>query len=231
MSFDADWRKDFLAVQARDLDAIFSLTAGEAETRATFERLAADTVDGLLAAEKRALVAFSIEPDSAFCFVSMTWLHGLVAPEIVERWRRWAADYPALLGRNPRLDLRDALSWCSETHNASSFPYGWEGAVFDWVSADDIDAKPRYFDDRMGIIDAAFYGRLRRLLAAMDGGWLAWSEPAGRVVYVAADEWRAIHAERTAERKKVRREIAAGCAADPAFATRIAEIRRQRGKT
>ena len=48
-------RTEFMERQRAYLADMFSLTGGEAETRAAFERLAEDTVDALLAARNRAL--------------------------------------------------------------------------------------------------------------------------------------------------------------------------------
>lgn len=180
-------RADLLAHQCEYLDDIFSLTDGEAETRRRFEEMAADTIDALLAADARLVVPFYIAPSSAFCWARTTWQHPLVAPELVARWMQWKADYPAVLTRNPGLDLHDAMRWCAETHDAASWPYGWERGIYDWVDSGDFAARP--FSDGMRIVTPEFFERLRHLQAKVDG-WLVWSEEAGRVVHVPGDEWR-----------------------------------------
>ncbi|MDO9708876.1 hypothetical protein [Paracraurococcus lichenis] len=179
-------KADLLAHQRQYLDDIFSLTDGEAEARRRFEEMAIDTIEALLAADARPVVPFYIDPSSAFCWSETRWQHHLVSPELVERWIHWKADYPALQARNPKLDLHDALGWCAETHDAASWPYGWERWIYDWVASGDFSARP--FSDGMRIVTADFYARLRRLQAAVDG-WLVWSEEAGRVVHVPGDEW------------------------------------------
>jgi len=226
-----DDRTNFIVYQRRYLAEVSALTDGEDEMWAVFETLAVDTHDALVAAGSNVWVhGYSICPDSAWNWLMTTWEHGLVAPDLVERWRQWAAGYPALLTRNPKLELRDLMQDISESHDSSSFPYRYEDAIFEWVLAGDISEPP--FDDRHGIVDDAFYSAMRRLQGDLMGGWLWWDEAAAAQVYVARDQWDVVRAERKAERAEYRRQREERAANDPKFAAMLADVRRRReGKT
>lgn len=180
-------KADLMAQQRQYLDDVFGLMDAEDEVRRRFEKLVSDTIDALIVARTPAAVPFSIDPDDASCWSSTTWQHHRADPYLVERWRCWAEEYPDLQARNPKLDLHDALSWCSETHDAASWPDGYERAIHDWVASGRIELRP--INDHMHIVNAEFFGRLRRLQATVDG-WLVRDKAAGRVVYVPGEAWR-----------------------------------------
>jgi len=224
----SDRRADFVASQGRYLDDIFSLTDGEGEARARFEELALDTHDGLAAAGGHPWVpAYHVDPPSAWNWLTTRWEHHLIALELLQRWQQWKTEYPALLARNPKLELHDALSDCSEAYDASSWPTGWEDKIFDWVASGVCADCP--FEDCVGIVDAAFFADLRRLHAAVPG-WLKWSQVAGRVVHVSPAEWSAIRSRRAAEREECRRRADEQAARDPEFARMLARVWRTRSR-
>lgn len=180
---------ELMAQQRHYMDEIFSLmdAEGKDEVRRRFEELASDTVDALIAARMHAAVPFTIDPDDASCWSFKTWQHHRVDSDLVERWQRWAAEYPDLQARNPKLDLHDALCWCSETHDAAPWPDGYERAIYDWVASERIEPPP--FNDCMHIVNAKFVERLRRLQATVDG-WLVRDKATNRVVHVPWETWR-----------------------------------------
>ena len=201
-------RDQFLLIQKRYLDYMFALTDGEIEARQHFEQMTIETYEHLAAANKPAMV-FDIDPESASNFVNQTYLHALAPPQSLEAWRKWKADYPKLLARNPRLELHDMLHAISESHNASSWPDGRERLIQDWVDANDASAPPP-FDDRHGIVNPEFYQRLRDLRSRC-GGWLYLKYGVG-VVFAPEAEWQQIKAaQEAAEAKRLRErnEIAA----------------------
>jgi hypothetical protein len=177
---------EFMRLQHAHLAEVFALTDGEEEARAVFAGLAADTRDAILAAGIEHYLIYHVSPQSAFNFLTRIWEHPRVDPVLVERWRRWEADYPAMLARNPKLELLEKLQWCSETHDASSWPYGWEDVVHEWVASGTLGPPP--FDDRMDVVDDEFRASLRRLRSAVDG-WLMWSDADFRVVFVKEPRW------------------------------------------
>ena len=87
--------------------------------------------------------------------------------------------YQRLAARNPKLALRDMMSWISETDDASSWPFMYEEHIRDWVDADSLTPMP--FDDRMEIITPEFYAQLRKLRAECQG-WLHWDTKTVRFV-------------------------------------------------
>ena len=97
--------------------------------------------------------------------------------------------------RNPRLELQDALRAISESHNASSWPVGYEWRISSWVDTGDPALPP--FDDRYGIATPEFFNRLREL-RRLCGGWFYWSEDSREVVFAAEPEWQRVRAEQEA---------------------------------
>lgn len=89
----------------------------------------------------------------------------------------------------------------SESHNASSWPDGYEPRIQAWVDAGDPSAPPP-FVDRYGVITAAFFNRLREL-RQLCGGWLYWSNDLHRVVFAPESEWqRMLAAQEAADAKR-----------------------------
>jgi hypothetical protein len=194
-------RDRFLLDQKRALDHVFALTDGELEARQRFEQMAIETYEFLAAANKPPGV-FDIEPESASNFLNQARLHALVSRQLLEGWRRWKADYPELLARNPRLELHGMIETISESHNASSWPDGRERLIQAWVDADDASAPPP-FDDRYSIVTPEFYQRLRELRRKC-GGWLYLKYGVG-VVFAPEAEWQQISAaQEAAEAKRLR---------------------------
>jgi hypothetical protein len=183
-------RAEFTANQSVYLDAIFSLTANELAKKEEFYRLALDTFDALASIPFKIVftISFRIRPTSGFNFLQDHRDHSLVQNSLVERWQDWAADYSALLDRNPRLALRDMIQDCSETHDGTSWPNsGWEADILYWVDTGTWDKPP--FDDRQGVVDHEFFARLRQLRDRCEG-WLFYEDAEKCVVFVPLTEAR-----------------------------------------
>ncbi|WP_043334337.1 hypothetical protein [Belnapia moabensis] len=174
--------QDWEAAQAEEADDAFSLTVGEEEMRDRFLALCRDTRDALAAAGERVsrMTTWRPQPHSAFSFLLQRWLHDKVPPELVARWRDWKRDYKGIVSRNPTLELADALAWISESHDASSFPFGYEDRLREWVNSDQREPLPVH--DSLGVVTPEFFERLRHLARTTDG-WLYWDETASRVVF------------------------------------------------
>ena len=102
-------------------------------------------------------------------------------------------EYFEVRGRNPRLELRDAMQDISESNDASSWPAGYERRIWDWVEASEPSAPPP-FDDRRGIVAPEFFHRLREL-RRLCGGWLYWNHDLKDVVFAPEPEWLRVRAD------------------------------------
>jgi len=189
-------------------DEVFGLTSGEEEARARFDALAADTFAYFAGTGLRVRHAFEPCPESAFnpaCFwrpgeeVRQLWGRPLPS-DLARRWEEWADEYLALRERNPRLALRDALQDVSESHDASSWPEGYEDLVLAWVDAGDASAPPP-FDDRNDVATPEFFARLTRL-RDQAAGWLFRDAASCTVRFVPFPLARAIGEDRAASRTR-----------------------------
>lgn len=185
-------RDGFIAHQAEVLDRYFALAPRENAARRRFERLALDTYDRI--AGKGPVESPFYPYPSAFNFADYDRGAGDLVPAAIRgRWEAWKRDYAALLARNPVLELRDALHDMGESHDASSWPYGMEEEIEDWVAGGDRLSIP--FEDRNRVATPAFYGRLRELRALIDG-WVHYEERERRVVWSRGADWLKVRAER-----------------------------------
>jgi hypothetical protein len=191
-------RNDFVAKQRTYLDEMFAFAPGENEARQRFEQLALDTYDCLSTGGNPPHSTFKIEPASYFNFVLQRWLHPLVPPSLLNRWQDWTHSYPFLLERNPRLALYDLMQWIGETNLFESWPYGWEDLIEDWVTSGNFEPIP--FDDRMGVINLEFYGRLQSA-RKQSKGWFYWDNVTRRVVFAPEAEWQRVRAQKAAARQ------------------------------
>lgn len=228
-------REAFRQRQRASLDYYFSLTEGEETVREHFERMALRTYDELPDTNKPSY-SFSIEAHSAFNFAhEQDHIHEMISLDLVQNWKSWEKAYDGLLNRNPRLALHDFIHWIGETHDYSSWPYGLEPAISDWI--DGGQREPIPFDDRQDIVTPDFYERLRHARREA-GGFFVFESEAG-TVFLPEAEWQrkkrtmafvaagrafeAAHAEEKARRLQAYREEEAARKADP-IQRRVAKI-------
>jgi hypothetical protein len=221
-------REQFVRSQERLLDEVFSLTAGEEEARARFERLALDTFEIATSAGNH-VHAFSLCPEPAGSFSTryqerdVTRVEGVTIPRaLVPRWQAWVREYHELRARNPRLELRDMMHHIGESNTASSWPFGYERPIQDWVDEGDPTAPPP-FEDRYGIITPEFYQRLRELRQRC-GGWLYWSDDVEKVVFASEPEWQRIRAAQEELEERQKRHWEENKARSERFAKRLSEV-------
>ena len=191
-------------LQAKIVLEFSGLTPDEPQARETFENLVSETQRQTGGRE-----IFRAQPNSAMFAlkaVASRKLH--ITPDCIEGWRRWAQDYPALVARNPRLELRDLLQDLSERAEGSSWPCGFEWRIETWAATADAPAEtfpyPAFDGDRFGI-SPALRDRLRALFRTL-GGWLYYDDDAGMVVFAATQAFRLVAQRRAEARDKRARE-------------------------
>ncbi len=102
--------------------------------------------------------------------------------------------------KEPRLELEQLMESIGATDKFTSWPYGLERRIEDWVDAGDPKAPPP-FDDRRGIVTPEFFERLRSLRQQC-GGWLYWNGE--RVVFAPESEWQKVRAEQEAAAERLK---------------------------
>lgn len=189
-------RDRFIELQSNLLDELFALAPGEDQTRSHFEEMAIETYDCLVAQDFTHVSPFKLETESAFNFLRYgEKARSLVPGDLLQKWRDWERDYPKLLERNPRLELHDMLHSISESHDASSWPAGYERRIQEWIDSGELAAIP--FIDRHGIVNSEFFERLRELRRRA-GGWLYWDDEADCVIFAPEPEWQKVRAAQEA---------------------------------
>jgi hypothetical protein len=171
-------RDKFIKVQARILDERFKFAPDEKGARLRFEQLALDThlsgargYDGPFAPSDR----FD-QPGACD-----------LPPSLLQRWKRWHEEYQEVLERSPRLALRDMLHQIAESNMQTSWPYGLERRIQEWIDSGDMQAVP--FIDGYGIVTAAFYTQLRTLRQRCMG-WMRYDSTSNHIVFVPEAEWQ-----------------------------------------
>jgi len=161
-----------------DVEATISLTDGEDDIWCQFFQLCSDTLDNVpKRLSWRLKGALSPVPDSGWNIADS------LDPNtpIGQRWVKWNQEtYPALESRQPRLKLANLMAWISESHDASSWPWGYEIRIRDWV--DSGFTSPTPFDDRQKVVDERFKAELVRARKECKG-WLTKDVVEGREVY------------------------------------------------
>ena len=170
----------FIEVQARILDERFKFAPDESEARLRFQQLALDTHD-YLSAVRGYVLPFSHSdrfdrPNS--------WD---LSQSLLQRWKDWHEEYQRILERNPQLALRDMLHQIGESHMRTSWPYGFERRIQEWVDKGDIGAIP--FIDGYGIVTVNFYDRLRELRQRC-GGWMRHDATSNCIDFVSESDWQ-----------------------------------------
>jgi hypothetical protein len=222
-------RAQFIEQQTRAADRKLALSSGEEDARQRYLQLAIDTYDFLISADAAFVLVFDPWPKSAAnALRSRGWRKrsdgtGIALPApLIQRWEAWNREYFEVRSRNPKLELRDMMQGISESHLATGWPDGYERHIQAWVDAGDPMAPPP-FDDRYGIVTAAFFGRLRQLRERC-GGWLYWSDAAQRVVFAPEPEWQQVRAEQEAAEARRRGEWQEGKAKAERYGRRLLEV-------
>jgi len=219
-------RAEFIERQTGAADARFSLTVGEETAQQRFRQLAIDTYDFLTSAGAK--VGWAFTPSDEYAS-SVAYSGGRVdgsraelSPELIQRWERWNREYSQIRARNPRLELRDLMQNISESHDASSWPVGYEWRIQAWVDAGDPSAPPP-FDDRHNIVSPEIFNRLRKL-RHLCAGWLYFSDKVRHVVFAPEPEWQLVRAAQEAVAAKSRKEWERSKAKSERYMHRLPEI-------
>lgn len=156
---------------------------------AGFVDLAVRTTEWLPRAQS--LSWFGMDTGSAFSGLVQMPMWRDVPPDIERGWLEWKVAYAALLERNPRLELADMLGWIGEVIDASSWPYGQEDRLREWVDRGERLPLPKPplgpWDEAE--LDESFYQRLHEL-RAVTGGWIWYDDATNRRVFIADPDGR-----------------------------------------
>lgn len=85
-------------------------------------------------------------------------------------WDRYGRRWETFKQRNPRVMIASLMSQISESHDHSSFPFGWEGKIKAWV--DDGMPAPYPFDNRNGISLETLWMDLSDAIVLAGPGWV-----------------------------------------------------------
>ena len=121
-------REQFIELQNRGLDHLFSFTDSESEARDRFFRLALDTYDFLEFVGIGVLFSFRPSGETSENYFGYKGDAPPAPRSLDGRWREWNAEFPRLLDRNSRLALMYALTEISERHDAHPGQVGMSGA-------------------------------------------------------------------------------------------------------
>lgn len=121
-----------------------------------------------------------LEATSAFTPSSLPEYYALPA-ELTAEWAAYRDRWEKFLDLNPRARIADMMSDCSESHDASSFPYGWEEHIREWALAGFPDPPPFYANAR--IRSDAWKLKLTDAMKRAGDGWVYMTD---EVIF----EWR-----------------------------------------
>lgn len=91
-------------------------------------------------------------------------------PDLAAEWRAYHDRWERFLDLNPRARIAYMLGDCSESHNASSFPSGWEHVVQKWAMVGFPDPAPFYANSQ--IRSAAWKSQLLDAMRRAGPGWV-----------------------------------------------------------
>jgi hypothetical protein len=217
-------REKFIELQRRTTEATFALTSGEDGARQRFQELAIDTYDAVVSMGGGVFWGLRPSWGSAADMASFHKREGtrIELPQaLVSRWKVWSGQYQDIYARSPRLRLYDMMHAISESHNATSWPSGYERRIANWVDAGDASAPPP-FDDRYGIVTVEFFEELRAL-RQLCGGWF-YSDHNYRTLFAPEAEWQRVRAAQEAAEAANRGEREGMLAVQQAYLTRLPEI-------
>jgi hypothetical protein len=171
----------FIKYQNEYLDEMFGLMPLEIPARKYFDELASETFDVLNAPDITDAQymfiphIFDIAMNATVIIFRLQKRHS-IAPELTNKWIAWENDmYPALKARNPNLEIHDMLIEISESYDHSSWPWGYENEILEWVKTGSFQPIPQRFihdftSSQTGL-DEQFFNRLCEVYKAA-GGWL-----------------------------------------------------------
>lgn len=126
-------------------DDLSNLVTDDRGEREIFMSLASDTFTALNDAGSRHRDwIYRMCPSSAMClsFYDVNSRQEELPEPLQARWIAWRDTYAAMLDRNPRLEIVDMLEQMSESHDSSSWPYGREVQILEWVVHGDYRYSP-----------------------------------------------------------------------------------------
>jgi hypothetical protein len=162
-------RAEFLRSQTATIAEGLAFASGEEEVASRFRDLAMETYDALIAVGQPPLYAFSFHSGSDGRPPILSEELPLLSRDLLRRWQEWSHEYRAVMARQPRQALHEALCLISYSHDAASWPEDYEWKILNWIESGELTPLP--FDDRIGIATPEFYDELRSLRRRAQG-WL-----------------------------------------------------------
>ncbi len=171
------------------------LTPGDDDAHSTLNHLA-DTTESEMNKIGLGRFAFLVTPYSADVVArDLEALQPKLSQEVITGWHRFAAVYPTLVKRHPRLELRDLMQDISERRESMSWPAIQEWAIERWVAEGAPEEKAPY------VVDTDIRARLLELYPKL-GGWLYHDHSQLMVVFAETDEFLQVRVRLDAERER-----------------------------
>lgn len=189
----SDRRAKFMRSQAATIAEGLKFAPGEEEAASRFLELAMDIYDALVIGGEPPQYAFEFHYGASPKPPVLARQLSLLSPPLLGKWDEWHVEYRAVMARQPRQALHEALRMISYSHDAASWPDGYEWKILNWIESGELTPLP--FDDRIGIATPKFYDELRGL-RQRSRGWFDYDHrcdgPPG-VVFIPEDQlatWR-----------------------------------------
>jgi len=204
-------RERFKRSQAATIGVDLAFAPGEHDAASRFLDLALETYDALEAAGHPPLYPFGFHSGESGRPPIASRELAMLANSLVRKWEAWRDEYRVVMSRQPRQALHEALRLISYSHDAASWPAGYELKILNWVESGNLMPMP--LDDRLRIVTAEFYEDLRNLRQRSQG-WLwfdRFANPTPHVIFVRDDqlaEWR--RQRETEEAERLRKKEQAG---------------------
>ena len=94
--------------------------------------------------------------------------------DLEDEWRAYHAAWQEFLSRNPRAMIAEMMTDISETHDACSFPVGYEREIEAWVRCGFETERP--FDDGWKIDTPVWRQRLADATQVAGDGWVFYQD-------------------------------------------------------
>ena len=192
-------RAKFARSQKATIAEGLAFAVGEEEAARRFLDLAMETYDALAAAGYPPTWAFDFHSGSHGKPPIPSKQIALLPPDVIRKWETWSGEYRAMMARQPRQALHEALCLISHSHDAASWPDGYEWKILNWVESG--KQRPLPFDDRIDIATAEFYEELRDLRQRSQGWFYSDNPPGGpsKVVFIPNDRLAAWYQQEQAK--------------------------------